>query len=297
MQIPSLWLPNHGSDTQQVLHVSPRHIDTRHQASLRDVHETQHTRKYHGTPITPLEVLSSLLETTDEWAGIDVCVSFFRPDQVDTLIALARDVFFDCGAYSAWRKGFILTSEYWLKYHEFCRRYKERAGIWFVIPDVIDAGTQEQEALIREWPADLRDQGAPVWHMDEPIHRLIRLTEEWPRVCIGSTAQYRVILSQAWISRMDRAWNALERHHRNTPPVHMLRGLQLAGLEWPFASLDSTDVARNHNRLKKHGPIKRESLRYAKLLAKVERWERRDCPRIWTPRGVIQSLTGDDDDL
>ena len=28
----------------------------------------------------------------------------------------------------------------------------------------------------------------------------------------------------------------------------MLRGMQLSGKHWPFASVDSTDVAQNHNR-------------------------------------------------
>jgi hypothetical protein len=47
---------------------------------------------------------------------------------------------------------------------------------------------------------------------------------------------------------MDAAWNQIAKRHRLLPWVHMLRGMQLSGRHWPFASVDSTDVARNHNR-------------------------------------------------
>jgi energy-coupling factor transporter ATP-binding protein EcfA2 len=111
---------------------------------------------------------------------------------------------------------------------------------------VIDAGSQEQDALLREWPHG--HKGAPVWHMDEPLDRLVRLSEAWPRVCIGSTGEYWQILSPAWCRQMDAAWDALAKAHTRTPVVHMLRGMQLSGREWPFASVDSTDIAQNHNR-------------------------------------------------
>jgi UDP:flavonoid glycosyltransferase YjiC (YdhE family) len=84
--------------------------------------------------------------------------------------------------------------------------------------------------------------------MDESIDRLVRLTEAWPRVCIGSTAEYAGILSDPWVRRMDAAWDAIAQKHARTPAVHMLRGMQLSGREWPFASVDSTDIAQNHNR-------------------------------------------------
>jgi len=99
---------------------------------------------------------------------------------------------------------------------------------------------------MREWP--FGHKGAPVWHMDEPLNRLLKLIEEWPRVCIGSTAEFAAVLSAPWERRMDECWNAMAKTQRFLPTIHMLRGMQCSGRRWPFASVDSTDVAQNHNR-------------------------------------------------
>ena len=191
---------------------------------------------FHGTPITPMTALYSL-------AGKCFCVSHARPDQVARVHEIGQAVMLDNGAFSKFTKG---KPTDWPSYHAWCDRWLDYPTTWAVIPDVIDAGSQEQDALIREWPHG--HKGAPVWHMDEPVDRLVRLSEAWPRVCIGSTGEFWRVLSDPWRARMDQAWNALAQAHARTPTVHMLRGMQLSGLEWPFASVDSTDVAQNHNR-------------------------------------------------
>jgi hypothetical protein len=216
---------------------------------------------YHGTPITPLSVLYTL-------AGRHFCVSFYRPEQVARVHDQAQSVMLDNGAFSAFTQGKPVHD--WTSYYTWADRWLDYPTTWAVIPDVIDAGTQEQDALLREWPHG--HKGAPVWHMDEPIDRLVRLSETWPRVCIGSTAEYWQILSPAWCRQMDAAWNALAKAHTRTPVIHMLRGMQLSGREWPFASVDSTDVAQNHNR-----PQNTAS-------AMADRWDAMQCPSNWTAR-------------
>jgi hypothetical protein len=192
---------------------------------------------YHGTPITPLGALYEL-------AGRNFCVSFYRPEQVERVHDQAQAVMLDNGAFSAFTQGKPVSD--WSAYYDWSDRWLDYPTTWAVIPDVIDAGTQEQDALLREWPHG--ERGAPVWHMDEPIDRLVRLSEEWPRVCIGSTAEFWQILSEPWTRRMDSAWTALAAAHTRTPNIHMLRGMQLCSREWPFASADSTNIAQNHNR-------------------------------------------------
>jgi hypothetical protein len=193
---------------------------------------------YHGTPITPIAALYDL-------AGRHFCVSHFRPEQVARCHEIGQSVMLDNGAFSAFTRGKPVLD--WTSYYEWCDRWLDCPTTWAVIPDVIDAGSQEQDALVREWPHG-RDRAAPVWHMDEPVDRLLRLIGEWPRVCIGSTAEYWKILSPSWVRRMDEAWNLIERSQRRTPSIHMLRGMQFSGREWPFASADSTDIAQNHHR-------------------------------------------------
>jgi len=212
---------------------------------------------YHGTPITPISALYEL-------AGRHFCVSHANPQDVARCHQIGQSVMLDNGAFSAWKVG---KATDWPGYYDWCERWLAYPETWAVIPDVIDAGSQEQDALIREWPHG--QKGAPVWHMDEPMHRLLRLCDEWPRVCIGSTDEYAVVLSPAWQRRMDEAWNEIAKRHKFLPKVHMLRGMQLSGRHWPFASVDSTDVARNHNR-PHNSP--------GKMAAK---WDAQQCPGTW----------------
>ena len=215
---------------------------------------------YHGTPITPNAVLLTL-------AGKCFCVSHARPDQVEIVHQIGQSVMLDNGAFSKFTKD---KPTDWPAYYDWCDRWLDYPTTWAVIPDVIDAGSQEQDALIREWPHGQR--GAPVWHSDEPIERLLRLCDEWPRVCIGSTGEHWRVLSDPWRARIDGAFNALARRHKRMPWLHMLRGMQLAGMEWPFASVDSTDVAQNHNRPQNTAR------------AMADRWDAAQCPANWTIR-------------
>lgn len=219
---------------------------------------------YHGTPITPVSVLLTL-------AGRHFCVSHARPDDVARVHQIGQSVMLDNGAFSKFKRGYATD---WAAYYAWCDRWLDYPTTWAIIPDVIEAGSQEQDGLIREWPHGQR--GAPVWHMNEPIDRLVRLTENWQRVCIGSTDEFWKVLSPAWRTRMDEAWNAISRKHRRLPYVHMLRGMQLSGMEWPFASVDSTDIAQNHH------------LPHRTARAMADRWDAAQCPAKWTIREPVQ---------
>lgn len=215
---------------------------------------------YHGTPITPLTALYEL-------SGRCFCVSHIRPDDVRRAHEIGQSVMLDNGAFSKWKSG---KETNWPAYYDWAGEWLTYPTTWAVIPDVIDAGTQEQDALLREWPHSHR--GAPVWHMDEPINRLLRLCDEWPRVCIGSTAEFSAVLSPAWQRKMDEAFNAVSKRHALLPWLHMLRGMQLSGRQWPFASVDSTDIAQNH-----HLPH-----RSARKMA--DRWDAMQCPGRWNQK-------------
>lgn len=218
------------------------------------------TLHYHGTPITPLEALYQL-------SGRCFCVSHARPDDVARVHRIGQSVMLDNGAFSKWRSG---KATDWPAYYDWADRWLHHPATWAVVPDVIDGGSQLQDALLREWPHGRR-QAAPVWHMDEPIARLLRLCEEgWERVCVGSTAEYAVVLSASWVGRMDSLWNKVTRTFGRAPRLHMLRGMQLSGREWPFYSLDSTDIAQNHH-LPQNSPR-----------AMADRWDGTQCAGRWT---------------
>ncbi len=214
---------------------------------------------YHGTPITPIAALYEL-------AGRHFCVSHAHPQDVRRCHQIGQSTMLDNGAFSAWKRG-VATN--WPAYYAWCDVWLDCPTTWAVIPDEIDAGSQAQDGLLRQWPHGKR--GAPVWHMDEPIDRLLRLVDEWPRVCFGSTAEYAVVLSDPWRARVDAAFDAVAARHRRIPAIHMLRGMQCSGLRWPFASVDSTDIARNHNR----------DTNTPRRMA--DRWDAMQCPARWVP--------------
>lgn len=214
------------------------------------------TIHYHGTPVTPTELL------LEHMAGAHFCVSFAQPQQVEQAHRVGQSVMLDNGAFSVWRRGIEID---WSAYYAWAERWLERPTTWAVIPDVIAGTDADQDELLRQWPHGRR-KGAPVWHMHELIDRLVRLLDEYPRVCIGSSGLYRTILSDPWQHRMDKAWRAINARHRWTPDVHMLRGMQLIRHRWPFASVDSADVARNHSAKQNSVP------------RMVRRWDAGQCP-------------------
>ncbi len=225
------------------------------------------THHYHGTPITPNAVLYTL-------AGRHFCVSYMAPAQVRICHQIGQSVMLDNGAFSVWRRG---AAPNWDGFYDWCEEWLCCPTTWAVIPDVIMGDEKAQDDLIALWPYGTK--GAPVWHMHEDLGRLRRLSEEWPRVCIGSSAQYADLLTERWCQRMDAAWNVLTRGRQFLPNVHMLRGLQLVGKRWPFGSVDSTDIARNHNRPQNT----------AKLMA--EKWDGQQCPMVWERQPEQLNLT------
>jgi hypothetical protein len=215
---------------------------------------------YHGTPITPASVLGQL-------AGRSFCVSFAHPDQVETVHTIGQSVMLDNGAFSSWRQH---TPTDWPGYYSWCERWLEYQSTWAVIPDVIDGTAEDNDALIRQWPHG--DRGAPVWHMHEPIERLLRLADSWPRVCLGSSGRYATVGNDRWRYRMDATMNALCGSGPAPVWLHMLRGMSLSSSEYPFASVDSTDIARNHARPRNDA------------LEMALRWDARQCPSRWSHR-------------
>lgn len=216
---------------------------------------------YHGTPITPRSVLYEL-------AGSHFCVSFAEPRDVKVCHQIGQSVMLDNGAFTAWTLGRRVDWDAWAEWAEEWLAYPTT---WAVAPDVIDGTEEENDELLRQyWDLPL----APVWHLHESLGRLKRLRDRYGRICFGSSGQYEVIGSVAWRRRVGEAFDAITDNRGRVGWVHMLRGMSLVGDIYPFASTDSTDVARNHNRPQNT----------ARQL--VERWDAVQCPARWS--GVNQ---------
>jgi hypothetical protein len=221
---------------------------------------------YHGTPISPRRVLLEL-------AGKNFCVSFAHPNDVLCCHQIGQSVMLDNGAFSLWTRGKVTD---WHKYYDWCAEWLEYPTTWAVIPDVIDGDATENDRLVGHFPHPVH-QSAPVWHLHEPTDRILHFLDcGYTRICFGSSGKYKDVGSDRWHHRITQAFNRLAQNGP-IPWVHMLRGMSLAGSQYPFASVDSTDVARNHNR--KNNAI---------LMA--NRWDAMQCPAGWKPIPTQQEL-------
>lgn len=228
------------------------------------------TIHYHGLPITPRPRLLEL-------AGRHFCVSFATAYQVETAHEIGQSVLIDNGAFTFWKQAKTTARKLWWEdFYRWVEPWLEYRTTWAVIPDVIDGTEEENDHLMEEWPHGLR--GAPVWHMHESTYRLKMLCAEWPRVCIGSSGEYRVVGDDKWHRRMDEAMNEVCGNGPAPTWFHMLRGMSVVDAGYPFASVDSTDIAQNHNR--PQNTVKQM----------VDRWDARNAPARWYVAPTQQEL-------
>jgi len=188
---------------------------------------------YHGTPITPRAEL-------DKLSGKNFCVSFARPDNLRWCIKNAQSIMFDNGAFSAYTRGHAFNINKYLKWLD----NKLYGANWAVIPDIIGGTVEDQREYISTWPYP-KHLSAPVWHMHLSFDWLKELLDTYPKFCFGSSGEYWQVGNAEWSRRADKAWNIIERSNAR-PWVHMMRGLKLRKERWPFASADSTYVARGY---------------------------------------------------
>lgn len=196
---------------------------------------------YHGGPVTPVDVARQL------WTRRHAFVSFEHPAQIEIAAEVAQSFALDNGAFSAWKKGGTVDV---VGYAEWVNHWRRHPGFDFaVIPDVIDGDEAENDAMFGTWRNAggdlLRD--VPVWHLHESIARFDRLCHTFPRVALGSSGVFSQPGSDNWWQRIGSAMDAVC-DDRGRPPckLHGLRMLDPTIFsQLPFASADSTNVARN----------------------------------------------------
>jgi len=190
---------------------------------------------YHGTPITPDTVCASVLR------GRHGLVSYAHKDQIELVAEVCSSFVIDNGAFSFWRAG----KEYdFTGYAEFVRDWAVHPGFaWAIIPDIIDGTEEENDALICDCPF----VGVPVWHLHESLDRLDRLSRSHHTVALGSSGEWSTPGTGPWWARMSTALAVVCGDLGR--PRCKLHGLRMARPEIvarvPFASVDSTNIARN----------------------------------------------------
>mgnify|MGYP003628152093 CR=1 FL=1 len=223
---------------------------------------------YHGTPLTPREQLYKM-------AGKHFCVSFSDPRDGDVCLQIGQSIMWDNGAFTAFTKGKEVN------YKGLYDWLSPRLGHphWCVIPDVIGGSVKDNKELLLQHP--FPDYlSAPVWHLNLDLDYLLFLTDRYPRVCFGSSGAYWQVGSLAWENRVNEAFNILSKKNKYIPQIHMLRGLSMCGKQYPFASADSVNVARN---------FKDKDLCPELMARKIDGVQ---CPIKWEQKLEQQTLIG-----
>lgn len=192
---------------------------------------------YHGGPITP--------ETCAirAWSGRHAFVSWAHPVQVKLAAGVTQSFALDNGAFSLWKSGKAVD---WEDYYRWAETWLSHPACdWAVIPDVIGGSEVENDELVEQWPHGHR--GVPVWHLNESVDRLVRLAASWPRIALGSAAEYDVSRPSKCIDRLASVLPAIST--TGGAPLVKLHGLRMLNPvvfgAVPLASADSTNVARN----------------------------------------------------
>ena len=108
---------------------------------------------YHGGPITPDTC------ALKAWKGRHAFISFANPGQIALASEVTQSFALDNGAFSFWTKNRVVD---WSEYYRFVERWGNHPRFGFaVIPDVIGGTSEENDALIAEWPHG-KVVGAPV---------------------------------------------------------------------------------------------------------------------------------------
>lgn len=192
---------------------------------------------YHGTPITPKSALESM-------AGQHFCVSYFRPDNLQTCLRIGQSVMLDNGAFSCFTRKVPFDLEGFYNWLEPILSHPH----WAVVPDVIGGDIETQREMVKTWPF-AKQYGIPVWHLGLPMSYLLELCDEWGRVCIGSSGEFWQVGSPKWAAKMDEVFNVLTNQYGSRLPwTHGLRMLGQGEQQWPLSSADSTNVAVNHSK-------------------------------------------------
>jgi hypothetical protein len=214
------------------------------------------------------------------WRKHHAMVSFARPEQIGIAAEHASSFALDNGAFSLWKAGQVRPD--WRPYYRWVEAWKTHPAFEFaIIPDLIDGCEAENDELLAEWPFL---DGVPVYHLHEPLDRLLRLANSYSRVALGSSGPYASTCTLRWWDRVQEILNLLcDGAGRPSVKLHGLRMLAPAILEHvPLSSANSAMVARNVNRDCKWNGAFAPRRRAARALVLRDRIEDAPCTTAWT---------------
>lgn len=237
---------------------------------------------YHGTPISG-DKITAVRFLQNRHA----LVPFFYQQNLAAVSEVCSSFVFDTSAYTIWKRGGEFDYPKYLKWvEEWCQH---PSFDWAIIPDVIPISDDESfiaqnDHYLSLFPEELKRYGVPVYHMNEPIERLVDLANEWHRVALGSSGEFSYPNSNKWWDRINQIMPKIT--NEEGKPICKLHGLRMMNpavvKHIPFSSVDSATAGRNANNKdnKIYRPISAEQR--AEVIA--NRLEATNSPNVWTGR-------------
>ena len=237
---------------------------------------------YHGTPIACADDQVSRIMN-----GKHAFVSFAHISQLSLVQEVCQTWALDNGAFSFWKSG---KETDWSEYYEFIANLKSPNMDFFIIPDVIQGDEEENDRLIQECP-NLSCLGVPVFHTSESLDRAERLADQFPLIALGSSEGLHPG-ADTWWMRINEIMEAL--CDENGKPKTKIHGLRMLNPDVfkkiPFASADSTSVARNtSNSYRFNGGYKPLSSHVRGQIL-IDRIESFNAPQFWKKQPIQLSL-------
>lgn len=235
---------------------------------------------YHGTPLGgPTQDHIRFLH------GRHALVSFAYMDDLGAVADSCQSFVFDNGAFTAWKNGKEIDRP---AYYEWVRDWCRHPGFdWALIPDVIDGSEKDNNAMLLEWPKDLRRFGVPVYHMHESLERLDMLVSKLPRVAIGSSGEFPTPGAKVWWSRMEDIMKVC--CDSTGKPRTRLHGLRMLNpkifTKLPLASADSTNAATKVNLVQDRFGTYKPPKGWQRAAVVADRCEAHNSAPVWGGTG------------
>ena len=244
---------------------------------------------YHGCPISGGDYSQLAYKSRH------AMLSFSSRDCAGMIIELCQSFCLDNGAYSAWTAGreFDMTGfAGWVK-----DLWRHPGFDFYVMPDVIGGDEGDNAKMRSAWyqhcETGMWDYGYPVWHLHESLDVLSTLVNGFRGVAFGSSGEYMQIGTVKWWQRMSEAMSVAT--DSDGRPICKLHGLRMLDptifSHFPFASADSTNVARNAGLDNNwNGPYAPRTAKQ-RALVMMERIEDHASATRWTnSRGVTKNM-------
>ena len=225
------------------------------------------------------------------WGRRHALVSYADPNQISIAAEVAQSFALDNGAFSVWKQGIAVD---WKGYYEWVEEWWRHPGFdWAIIPDVIDGDEAANDTLVAEWPFG-KHVGVPVWHLHESLDRLARLANDWPRVALGSSGQFKTPGTPVWWGRMQQAMEVVcDCQGRPKVKLHGLRMLRPALCkDLPLASADSAGVSQSIGFNKNWGHAYRNASDPARAHVLVDNYEGMQSAVVWKGIPAQEELFG-----